>query len=91
MLFIVCGIVEITRFNNSRLLYKKKNKNPRLARNAIIAMITTQASLSSNLTKLTNGPTIFDFVILKAFKMDTYHKRTPKLLRLFDNHLSIVG
>jgi len=33
-------------------------------------MITTQASLSGNLTKLTNGPTIFDFVILKAFKVN---------------------
>jgi len=54
-------------------------------------MITTQASLSGNLTKLTNGPTISDFVILKAFKMDTHHQRTPKLFRLFDNHLSIFG
>jgi len=40
-------------------------------------MITTQASLSGNLVKPTNGPIIFDFVILKAFKMDTHHKRTP--------------
>jgi len=54
-------------------------------------MIATQASLSGNLTKLTNGPNIFDFVILKAFKMDTHHQRTPKLMRLFDSYLSIVG
>jgi len=54
-------------------------------------MITTQDFLSGNLTKLTNGPTISDFVILKAYKMDTHHQRTPKLLRLFDSHQSIVG
>jgi len=54
-------------------------------------MITTQASLSGNLTKLTNGPAISDFVILKAYKMDTYHKKIPKLLRLFDSHQYIVG
>jgi len=54
-------------------------------------MITTQASLSGNLTKLTNGPTISDFVILKAYRMDTHNQRRLKLLRLFDNHLSIVG
>jgi len=53
-------------------------------------MITTQTSLC-NLTKLTNGPTISDFVILKAYKTDTHHQITPKLLRLFDSHQSIVG
>jgi len=51
-------------------------------------MITTQASLYGNLTKLTNSQTISDFLILKTYKMDTHHQRTPKLLRLFDNHQS---
>jgi len=66
-------------------------KKPKLTKNAIIVMITTQVSLSRNLIKLTNGPTIFVFVILEAFKVDTHHQRAPKLLRLFDSHLSKVG
>jgi len=62
-----------------------------LQKKTITAMITTQVSLSGNLTKLTNGPTISDFVILKVFKVDTHRQRAPKLLRLFDSHRSKFG
>jgi len=51
------------RFNNSRP-----------AKNAIIAMITSQVSIS--------GSTIFDFVILKAFNVNTHHQKAPRIVEV---------
>lgn len=45
-------------------------------------MITAQVSLSGNLTKLATGPAISDFLVLKAFKVETHHPRAPRIVEV---------
>jgi len=46
-------------------------------------MITASVLRSCNLTKAFTGSAIFDFVVLKAFKIDTHHAEAPKILEVF--------
>lgn len=57
-------------------------KNLKITRTAVIAMITAQVSLSGNLTKLATGPAISDFLVLKAFKVETHHPRAPRIVEV---------
>jgi len=45
-------------------------------------MITAQVSLSGNSTKLATGPAISDFLVLKAFKVETQHPRAPRIVEV---------
>jgi len=51
--------------------------------NAAVVIITANISLSGNLTKSVTGPTIRDFVILKAFNINTHHPNVPKIIEVF--------
>jgi hypothetical protein len=44
--------------------------------------ITVHVSLSGNITKLATSSTITDFVILKAFKVDTHYQRAPRIVEV---------
>lgn len=58
-------------------------KNLRITRNVVIAMKTAQVSLSCNQTKLATEPAIFDLLVLKPFKMETHHPKTPIIVEVF--------
>lgn len=51
--------------------------------NSAVALITTNILLSSNLTKAVTGPSISDFVVLKAFKSDIHHPKAPRIIEVF--------
>ncbi|XP_024627554.1 uncharacterized protein [Medicago truncatula] len=44
-----------------------------------ITQIIANVSIAGNLTKLATGPTIRDFTMLRAFKVNTHHPNAPKI------------
>ncbi|KEH41667.1 hypothetical protein MTR_1g053515 [Medicago truncatula] len=44
-----------------------------------ITQIIANVSIVGNLTKLATGPTIRDFTVLKAFKVNTHHPNAPRI------------
>jgi len=54
-------------------------------------MIIANVYLSSNLTKAVTGPAISDFVILKAFRIDTHDPNVPKIMEVFWHPPSSIG
>ena len=57
--------------------YRFNNTKPNL--NAAITKIISDVSLAGNSTKAVTGPSINDFKILKAFRVNTHHPNAPKV------------
>jgi ribonuclease HI len=62
--------------NNSRF------KNIRPSFSSIISSLIANVSLVGNCSKLSAGPSITDFEILKFFKIDIHHPRPPKVIEV---------
>jgi len=62
---------------------KTEGNNVKPNLNAVVVMISTSVSLSINLTKAVIDPAIRDFVVLKAFNINTHHPNAPKIMEVF--------
>jgi len=68
--FIICAAI-INIINTIWFTRNNRFNNIIPSFNSAVAMITDSVLLSCNLTKAVTGPAISDFVVLKAFKIDT--------------------
>ena len=57
--------------------FRFKGEKPNLK--STIAQIVANVSIVGNLTKVANGHAIMDFMVLKAFKVNTHHPNAPKI------------
>jgi ribonuclease HI len=62
--------------NNLRFKSIKPNLN------SLTSLILANVSLFGNVTRLTSGPAISDFEILKFFKVSIHHPRPPKIIEV---------
>ena len=78
---IISTIVGILNTISTCKNNEKFNKTPNIK--ASISLITANASLISNFTKLATNHSIFDFRILKAFKVACHPQKPLKIWRYF--------
>lgn len=77
---VVINIINVIWYTRNN--FKFNNVRPNLI--AAVNMIIANIHLSGNLTYTVTGPAIRDFVILKAFRIDTHlTNNAPKIMKVF--------
>jgi hypothetical protein len=79
VLAALINIIHTIWFTRNNYRYNNIKPNLTVAKVLIIANV----SLTGNLTKAFTGPAIRDFVVLKAFNINTHHPNAPKIMEVF--------